>query len=153
MSATDGRRARLSSRRSLASPEQTEGSRKTVLIALASNAAIAIIKAIGGLMSGSAALLAEAAHPIPDTTNPALQQTRGEAREAGKSLWRYVRESRDPNAKMVLFEDSAALVGVAIAATGIGIDQLTGSSVFDPIASVLIGVLLVGVAVWMARDT
>ena len=54
---------------------------------------------------------------------------------------------------MVLFEDSAALIGVAIAAVGIGLDQLTGASVFDPAASVVIGLLLVGVAVWMARDT
>ena len=43
--------------------------RKTVLIALAANAAIAVVKAIAGVFSGSAAMLAEAAHSIADTAN------------------------------------------------------------------------------------
>jgi cation diffusion facilitator family transporter len=43
--------------------------RKTVLIALAANAAIAVVKAIAGVLSGSAAMLAEAAHSIADTAN------------------------------------------------------------------------------------
>jgi divalent metal cation (Fe/Co/Zn/Cd) transporter len=55
--------------------------------------------------------------------------------------------------KMVLFEDTAALVGIALAFTGVLTDQLTGSSVFDPAASIAIGLLLVGVAAWMAHDT
>ncbi len=83
----------------------------------------------------------------------ALRQTRGEAAETRLSLLRYVRSSRDPNVKMVLFEDTAALAGIAIAFAGILADQLTGSSVFDPAASIAIGVLLVTVAVWMGHDT
>ena len=83
----------------------------------------------------------------------ALRQTRGEAREAGKPVRRYVRESRDPNVKMVLFEDTVALAGIAIAAAGIAADQVTGSVVFDPLAAVLVGVLLIAVAVWIGRDT
>jgi divalent metal cation (Fe/Co/Zn/Cd) transporter len=83
----------------------------------------------------------------------ALRQTRSEARAAGKPLRRYVRESRDPSVKMVLFEDTAALVGIAIAATGIALHQLTGEPFWDPVASLLVGVLLTFVAVWMARDT
>jgi divalent metal cation (Fe/Co/Zn/Cd) transporter len=83
----------------------------------------------------------------------ALRQTRGEARAAGKPLRRYVAESRDPSVKMVLFEDTAALVGIALAAAGIGLHQITGSSYWHPIASILIGVLLIGVAAWMAVDT
>ena len=51
----------------------------------------------------------------------ALRQTRGEARDAGRPLLRYVRESRDPSVKMVLFEDTAALAGIVIAAAGIGL--------------------------------
>jgi divalent metal cation (Fe/Co/Zn/Cd) transporter len=82
----------------------------------------------------------------------AMRQTRGEAREAGKPTFRYARESRDPNVKMVLFEDSAALVGIAIAGAGLGLDQITGQTFWDPAASVLIGVLLIGVAISMARD-
>lgn len=83
----------------------------------------------------------------------AVRQTRREAREAGKPVRRYVRESRDPSVKMVVFEDSAALIGVALAAAGIALHQLTGKGMWEPIASILIGVLLVCVAVRMGRDT
>ena len=44
-------------------------SRRTVLVALAANAAIMIAKSIGGVVSGSSALLAEAAHSVADTAN------------------------------------------------------------------------------------
>jgi divalent metal cation (Fe/Co/Zn/Cd) transporter len=54
---------------------------------------------------------------------------------------------------MVLFEDTVALVGILLAAIGIGADQVTGSHVFDPAASILIGLMLVGVAFWMGHDT
>jgi cation diffusion facilitator family transporter len=43
--------------------------RKTVLIALAANVAIAVVKVFAGALSGSAAMLAEAAHSIADTAN------------------------------------------------------------------------------------
>jgi cation diffusion facilitator family transporter len=83
----------------------------------------------------------------------ALRQTREEARDAELPLIQYVRASRDPNVKMVLFEDTAALAGNALALAGIVLDQVTGSSVFDPGASIAIGLLLVIVAVWMGHDT
>jgi cation diffusion facilitator family transporter len=82
----------------------------------------------------------------------ALRQTRREAAEAEMSLIAYTRGSRDPNVKMVLFEDSAALVGIALAAAGLGAQAVTGKEFGDPAASVAIGLLLVGVASWMARD-
>ena len=47
-------------------------SKKTVLIALGANLSIAVVKGIGGLLSGSSALLAEAAHSVADTTNQGL---------------------------------------------------------------------------------
>ena len=49
--------------------------RKTVLIALAANAAIAIVKALAGVLSGSAAMMAEAAHSVADTANQGLLLT------------------------------------------------------------------------------
>jgi hypothetical protein len=76
----------------------------------------------------------------------AVRQTRSDAREARLTLLRYFRESRDPNVKMVLFEDTAALVGIALAFAGLLLDQRTGSDMFDPVASIAIGLLLVGVA-------
>jgi cation diffusion facilitator family transporter len=206
-----------------------------VLVALAANALVAVAKVVGGLLSGSAAMLAEAAHSLADTTNQgfllvsirqasreptpdqpfgygrmrflwtfiaaiamflagatfaigygiyelasggessgylvayvtlaislaaegtswvrAMRQTRREAADAKLPLLRYVRESRDPNVKMVLFEDTAALAGLAIAFAGILADQVLGASLFDPAASIAVGLLLIGVAGWMAHDT
>ena len=82
----------------------------------------------------------------------ALRQTRREARHARLDYPDYVRMSRDPNVKMVLFEDSAALIGIALAAVGIGLQAITGVEFWDPLASIAIGVLLIVVAFWMARD-
>jgi divalent metal cation (Fe/Co/Zn/Cd) transporter len=53
---------------------------------------------------------------------------------------------------MVLFEDSAALIGIALAALGIGLQAITGIAFWDPAASVAIGIMLIFVAFWMARD-
>jgi divalent metal cation (Fe/Co/Zn/Cd) transporter len=54
---------------------------------------------------------------------------------------------------MVLFEDTAALAGIVIAAVGLGMHQLTGASAWDSGASVVIGVMLITVALFLARDT
>lgn len=56
----------------MSSPEQDQAhaeSRRTVLVALSANAAILVVKVIGGVVSGSSALLAEAAHSVADTAN------------------------------------------------------------------------------------
>jgi cation diffusion facilitator family transporter len=82
----------------------------------------------------------------------ARRQTGAEARREGLGFREYVRVSRDPNVKMVLFEDSAALLGIALAAVGIGLQAVTGVEFWDPLASVAIGLVLVFVAFWMARD-
>jgi hypothetical protein len=55
----------------------------------------------------------------------AVHQTRGEAREVQLPLLRYVRESRDPNVKMVLFEDTAARVDFA---DGLNEDEIERAS-------------------------
>ena len=47
-------------------------SKKTVLVAVAANATIATVKGVAGVVSGSSALLAEAAHSVADTTNQLL---------------------------------------------------------------------------------
>src|SRR3954467_807132 len=49
----------------------------------------------------------------------AIYQEVGEAHHEGMTFMEYLRESKDPTAKTVLFEDSAALVGIVIAAIGI----------------------------------
>src|SRR5919204_1268938 len=65
-------RAKQVSGRSLSRARDAGESRKTVIIALCANAAIALAKLLGGLISGSAGMLAEAAHSVADTTNQAF---------------------------------------------------------------------------------
>ncbi|WP_424190204.1 cation diffusion facilitator family transporter [Actinokineospora sp. G85] len=81
----------------------------------------------------------------------ALRQVRREAREAGRTLRTHLRDSDDPASKTVLYEDSAALVGLVLAFAGVGLHQLTGSSLWDGLASIAIGVLLAGVAFLLGR--
>lgn len=73
-------------------------------------------------------------------------QARKEAAEAAKErhmgLMQYVWRTSNPTLRAVFAEDSAALVGLLIAAAGIGLHQLTGNSSFDAIGSILVGVLL-----------
>src|SRR3954451_20417679 len=210
------------------------GTRKTVLIAIASNATIFVTKLVGGVASGSGALLAEAAHSLADTTNQlfllfslrlaaraqdethpfghgqerflwafmaaifmfvggavfavgygikellssgeegsfgiawvvlavsavaevvswvrAMRQARAEARDAGLPFVRFIRESRDPTSKAVVFEDSAAVIGITIAAFGIGMHQLTKQPAWDAGAAIGVGVLLMVTAVALGRD-
>jgi cation diffusion facilitator family transporter len=64
-----------------------------------------------------------------------------------------VRTSRDPTTKTVVFEDSAAVIGVVLALIGVGLHQLTGSAAPDAIAAIFIGVLLGVVAIGLWRDT
>jgi cation diffusion facilitator family transporter len=210
------------------------GTRKTVLVAMAANATIFLVKAIGGAISGSSALLAEAAHSLADTTNQgfllfslrlaqrsgdathpfghgqerflwafmaaifmfvggavfavgygikellsageegsfavawvvlsvsavaeviswvrAMRQARAEAQEAGLPFVQSIRESREPTSKAVVFEDSAAVIGIAIAAFGIGMHQLTGQSAWDAAAAIAVGLLLMVTAVALGRD-
>jgi cation diffusion facilitator family transporter len=200
-----------------------------VLVALGANLGIAILKLVAGLLTGSAAMLAESAHSLADTTTQALLltalrrsdrkadrrhpfgygkerffwaliaavsifvsgglfsvfegvrtiltpeplgsgiwvayavlglaflmegtslvrallQVRSEARSEGISVRQVIRETDDPTVKTVVFEDSSALVGVLLAFAGVALQQLTGSAVWDGVASVLIGLLLAGLA-------
>ncbi len=205
-----------------------EESTGTVILAGAANLAIAIAKLVGGLASGSTAMLAEAAHSFADTLNQvflmtalkrstkpadarhpfgygmeryfwsliaavgifvlgagysiyegikailraeplgsltiayvvlalaflfegaswlkAVRQLRGEAERLDRGFLEHLRITPDPTAKTVAFEDTAALVGIVLAAIGITLHHITGQGFWDGLASVLIGVLLVGVA-------
>jgi len=76
----------------------------------------------------------------------ALMQLRREADNRHVGLFRHVLTSPDPTAKTVAFEDTAALIGIVLAAVGITLHAVTDSGVWDGVASILIGMLLVGVA-------
>jgi cation diffusion facilitator family transporter len=64
-----------------------------------------------------------------------------------------VQRAKDPSVVVVLFEDSAAMLGLMVAFFGIALAQWTGILYFDGIASVIIGILLIGTAVWLAHET
>ncbi len=74
-------------------------------------------------------------------------------RKEGDNLWQAVRTSKDASVFTVFIEDSAALLGVIVAALGIALGQLFDNPLFDPAASVVIGLLLVGAAFTLARET
>jgi cation diffusion facilitator family transporter len=210
-------------------------SKRTVLVALAANLLIAVAKLVGGLLSGSSSMLAEAAHSVadtinqvflltslkvsarpPDPTHPfgygkarffwsllaavgifvagaifsiyegvhtllhggessgvlvsyavlgvafvaegssllrAVGQLRREAARIGRPLLQHVRDSKDPTVKTVLSEDTAAVIGLLLAAFGIGMHHLTGDAWWDGATAIAIGVLLAVVAVLLGRDT
>ncbi|MGH3165481.1 MAG: cation diffusion facilitator family transporter [Trebonia sp.] len=209
--------------------------RRTVIVAGAANVFVGAVKLTAGILSGSSAMLAEAAHSAADTLNQAfllaslkrgerssdarhpfgygqeryfwsllsafgifiagagfsvfegllsilrnggghdlvvafaslaiaglaegtsffraLWQLRGEARERGVPALEHVRESPDTTLKTALFEDSTALIGLALAALGLLMQAVTGSPVWDGAASIAIGVLLVVVALRLGLDS
>lgn len=205
----------------------------TVVIAGIANLLIAVAKAIGAVISGSAAMLSESAHSVADTVTEVLlfiavrrgdkpadaRHPLGYGRESylwallaalgtfiagavvsvlegvdkilhgeehgdvvvsyivlavafviegiswlravkqvrdGARRWRmrfrsYLHVTSDTTVKAVTFEDSAALVGLVLAALGLGLSEATGNTLWDGVASVLIGVILVVVAWELAR--
>jgi cation diffusion facilitator family transporter len=72
----------------------------------------------------------------------------------GATTWtQFIRHSRVPELPVVLLEDFAALVGLVLAFFGVVLTLITGDGIFDGIATVGIGLLLVAVAVILAMET
>ncbi len=80
----------------------------------------------------------------------ALYQEVKEAHHEGLGFMQYLRESKDPTAKTVIFEDSAALIGIVLAGVGIYLSDHYGAY-WDGVASISIGVVLAIVAFVLAR--
>jgi cation diffusion facilitator family transporter len=70
-----------------------------------------------------------------------------------KGYLKAVHEGKDPTMFVVLFEDSAAMLGLVVAFVGILLSDLTGILWFDGAASVVIGLILGGTAAWLAYET
>ena len=64
-----------------------------------------------------------------------------------------IKQAKDPSVFVVLFEDSAAILGLVVALAGIALSQLTGILYFDGAASVVIGLILIGTSMWLAYET
>jgi cation diffusion facilitator family transporter len=77
-----------------------------------------------------------------------FQGVRGEG-----SFWHVIHVSKDPTMFMVLFEDSAALIGIVIAALGTALSVAYDAPWIDGTASILIGCVLAGVAIVLARES
>src|ERR1700712_1520852 len=71
-----------------------------------------------------------------------VRQARPEADEFDRDLLEHILATSDPTLRAVFAEDSAALIGLVIAALGLGLHQITGSAVPDAIASIAHGLLL-----------
>jgi cation diffusion facilitator family transporter len=70
-----------------------------------------------------------------------------------QTWWQAIHRSKDPPGFIVLFEDSAALIGLVIAAVGVWASVHFADPRIDGVASVLIGCVLAGVAVLLARES
>lgn len=70
----------------------------------------------------------------------------------GKSVWRSFRDAKDPTVFMVLFEDTAAVVGVVIAFSGVWLSHAFNAAWIDGAASVAIGCLLMVVGLFLGRE-
>lgn len=213
--------------------ESRESTTRTVLIAGVANIIVMIAKLVAGILTGSSAMLAEAAHSFADTLNQvflftsvrqgqrpadeehpfgygqeryfwsllaafgifiagagfsifegilslhtkasdftiayvvlgvcaiaegtsfirAYGQLRGEAHRSHTHTLEHVKTSRDTTVKAALFEDTAAVIGLALAAFGLLMQQITGSPIWDGSASIAIGVLLIVVAFRLGMDS
>lgn len=77
-----------------------------------------------------------------------FNKTRGD-----RTYYEAVRKEKDPTTFVVLFEDSAAMLGLIVAFIGVFLTQVTGILIFDGVASIIIGVILGGTAIWLAHET
>jgi cation diffusion facilitator family transporter len=69
-----------------------------------------------------------------------------------RALLNEFQESKDPSIITIMVEDSAALLGIAIAAIGIFLSNQTGNTIYDSISSILIGIILMAFAFFLARE-
>lgn len=70
-----------------------------------------------------------------------------------RSYFDAIRRGKDPTTFAVLFEDSAALLGLLVALASLVLGQVTGNPYFDGGASIVIGLILAATAVWLGRET
>jgi cation diffusion facilitator family transporter len=78
-------------------------------------------------------------------------ETRGE-KVSFKTLIREFQEGKDPTILTVMVEDSAALLGICIAAIGVSLSHITGNTVYDAYSSLAIGGVLMAFAFFLARE-
>ena len=77
-----------------------------------------------------------------------------EARKAkgSRSLFRFIRDARQPELPVILLEDAGALVGLAFALCGVSLAVITGNGIWDGVGAMCVGTLLVIIAVFLAME-
>jgi cation diffusion facilitator family transporter len=74
-------------------------------------------------------------------------------RKADVTLWQAILDSKDPSLFIVIVEDAAALIGISIALAGVILTQFFQNALYDGIASIVIGLLLILVAILLISKT
>jgi cation diffusion facilitator family transporter len=70
-----------------------------------------------------------------------------------ESIWHSILTCKDPTIFVVLFENAAALAGILVAAAGVFLSHQFNAPVIDGIASILIGIILAGVSLFLAWES
>ncbi|HEY0195861.1 MAG TPA: cation diffusion facilitator family transporter [Kofleriaceae bacterium] len=73
-------------------------------------------------------------------------------RRGDRGLFRYLRETKDSDLIVVAGENSAAVLGLSLAAAAVGMSKITNDGRWDAVGSLAIGLVLVGVATFLARE-
>jgi cation diffusion facilitator family transporter len=81
------------------------------------------------------------------------REFRRAAREEERSFWEHFNTTRNTTMKVPLYEDTAALAGLVIAAAGLFLTQLTDDALYDGMASIGVGVVLSVVAFQLGADS
>jgi cation diffusion facilitator family transporter len=68
------------------------------------------------------------------------------------NLYKEFKNSKDTSLLTVIVEDTAALLGIGVAAIGILLTDITGNTVYDAISSILIGIILMSFAFFLAKE-
>jgi cation diffusion facilitator family transporter len=115
--------------------------------------AVAALKARNPVSGGLTAWIVLAVSFTADGTSwlQSMRQARRQAKEYKTTVVDYILRSSDPVVRAVVFEDSAALIGLCLAAGGLLLSQIYKTSVPDSLASLVIGLLLAVAAFGLAR--
>jgi len=73
--------------------------------------------------------------------------------ERGRTFWQRLHHSKDPSKFMIIGEDTAALLGILVAFGGVALGERLGSDWPDAVASMIIGGILCGVAMYLVYET
>ncbi len=102
---------------------------------------------LGFIVLGAAFIFESAAIAV------AIREVSHGMKKAKKNLFDFISQTRDLTLKAVLFEDGAALSGLVVAAVGMYLSYAYNASVFEGLASILIGVILAVVAIYLAKES